>query len=365
VIYDVIIAGASFAGLAVAAQLRGKRVLLLDRKPVGTKSTSACAVPLQTVQSLGLEQAVRQIHREVTVHTLHTSMTFPLAGAACIVDYRTLCEALSARGDADFVETAAVGVEKGGVRTRDSVIPGRFLVDASGWRAALARSIRHDLVRSADMGLGLETIVPHRAEGLHLWYHLERRWPLEMGWVFPDHDVSHVGLARYAHKGSLKSTLRRFLSERGFECGEVYGGALVGALRPPIIDDLFLVGDAAGQCLPTLGEGIRPALFFGTHLGHLLSATLEGEMTLEAAKATYRRLVEERRRVYRLLSDFQRFITTWPFLCTEALLFAAKSTGAYRYVLGKYEWGMRLLQTTFIPASEEPETAVRRFRMGA
>jgi len=33
VTYNVIIAGASFAGLAVAAQLRGKRVLLLDFRP--------------------------------------------------------------------------------------------------------------------------------------------------------------------------------------------------------------------------------------------------------------------------------------------------------------------------------------------
>ena len=33
--YDALIAGASFAGLAVAAQLRGKRVLLLDCKPLG------------------------------------------------------------------------------------------------------------------------------------------------------------------------------------------------------------------------------------------------------------------------------------------------------------------------------------------
>ncbi|NIW91899.1 MAG: hypothetical protein GWN20_03100 [Phycisphaerae bacterium] len=40
--YDVIIAGASFAGLAVANQLSGHKVLLIDRKPNGAGQTSAC-----------------------------------------------------------------------------------------------------------------------------------------------------------------------------------------------------------------------------------------------------------------------------------------------------------------------------------
>lgn len=52
--YDVVTAGASFARLVVAAQLRGKRVLLLDRKPVGTGQTLACETPVCTVGALGL-----------------------------------------------------------------------------------------------------------------------------------------------------------------------------------------------------------------------------------------------------------------------------------------------------------------------
>lgn len=52
--YDVIIAGASFAGLAVTAQLWGKRVLLLDRKPIGMGQTSARGTLVCTLQALGL-----------------------------------------------------------------------------------------------------------------------------------------------------------------------------------------------------------------------------------------------------------------------------------------------------------------------
>ncbi len=50
--YDVVIAGASFAGLAVASQLRGCRVLLVDRKPVGTGQTSACGTTLRLMERL-------------------------------------------------------------------------------------------------------------------------------------------------------------------------------------------------------------------------------------------------------------------------------------------------------------------------
>ena len=39
--YDVIIAGASFAGLAVASKIKNKRVLLIDKKEIGTHVRSA------------------------------------------------------------------------------------------------------------------------------------------------------------------------------------------------------------------------------------------------------------------------------------------------------------------------------------
>jgi glycine/D-amino acid oxidase-like deaminating enzyme len=45
--YDVLICGASFAGLAVARELAGAgaRVLMIDRYEVGERQTSACAMP--------------------------------------------------------------------------------------------------------------------------------------------------------------------------------------------------------------------------------------------------------------------------------------------------------------------------------
>ena len=54
--YDVVICGASFAGLAVARELRASRarVLVLDRYEIGEKQTSACCAPTKWIVNLGL-----------------------------------------------------------------------------------------------------------------------------------------------------------------------------------------------------------------------------------------------------------------------------------------------------------------------
>lgn len=338
--YDVIIAGASFAGLAVAAPLRGKRVLLLDRKPIGTHPTSACGTTLHALQALGLEEAVQQVHEEITFHTPQRSVTYPATHTQCVLDYALLCRLLQERGDAEFIQTPALGLEQGGVRTSQGIFRGRFLVDATGWRATLASSLRPDLVRADHLSVGIETVVPHRREGLHFWLGTLERRTIHIGWVFPAGDVSHVGVACYARNRSLRDTLNRFLAEQGLACGEVYGGAIPAALRPAMVGDLFLVGDAAGHCLPTTGEGIRAALFFGTHLGHLLNATLEGRITPEAARAAYCELAKQWQRGYRWLRGLQGFVAHAPMPLLSGGLRLAELTMLYQPVFRRYYQGL-------------------------
>jgi menaquinone-9 beta-reductase len=73
--YDVIVCGASFAGLAVARQLTGggARVLMLDRYEIGERQTSACAAPTEWLQAMGVESSIRQTFPELVVHTPHIS----------------------------------------------------------------------------------------------------------------------------------------------------------------------------------------------------------------------------------------------------------------------------------------------------
>jgi digeranylgeranylglycerophospholipid reductase len=69
--WDVIVCGASFAGLAVCRELSGAgaRVLMLDRYEVGERQTSACAAPTEWLTALGLGESIRQTFRDLVIHT--------------------------------------------------------------------------------------------------------------------------------------------------------------------------------------------------------------------------------------------------------------------------------------------------------
>src|SRR3978361_1424276 len=102
---DVLICGASFAGLAVARELRasGARVLVLDRYEIGERQTSACAAPTEWLTNLGLDEAILQTFTSLVVHAGRVSARWPLPFSFSTFDYRRLCELLWEQcGDAEF-----------------------------------------------------------------------------------------------------------------------------------------------------------------------------------------------------------------------------------------------------------------------
>src|SRR4029453_16960246 len=107
--YDVIVCGASFAGLTVTRQLAGSggRVLVLDRYEVGEPPTSACGSPTEGLRVMGLEASARQEFGELVVHTPHGTSRYDLPWTFSTFDYRELCELLWRDCDARF-ETAKV-----------------------------------------------------------------------------------------------------------------------------------------------------------------------------------------------------------------------------------------------------------------
>src|SRR4051794_27979635 len=93
---DILICGASFAGLAVARELRstGARVLVLDRYEIGERQTSACAAPTDWLLNLGLSDSIRQTFSSLLVHTPKRTARWPLPWTFSTFDYRTLCRLL-------------------------------------------------------------------------------------------------------------------------------------------------------------------------------------------------------------------------------------------------------------------------------
>jgi len=80
----------------------------------------------------------------------------------------------------------------------------------------------------------------------------------------------------------------------------------------PVRDGMFVVGDAAGHCLPVSGEGIRPALVFGQLAGRLAERVRLGELTLDQALSRYRSYVLSRKRGYDVLDRLQTVLNWLP-----------------------------------------------------
>src|SRR2546421_10201854 len=90
---DVLICGASFAGLAVARELRGSgaRVLMVDRYEIGERQTSACAAPTEWLEALGLRDSIRQTFSDLVIHTPHATSRYRLPWTFSPLDYSELC----------------------------------------------------------------------------------------------------------------------------------------------------------------------------------------------------------------------------------------------------------------------------------
>lgn len=309
--YDVIIAGHSFAGLAVASRIRGK-VLLIDPKPIGEGQTSACGTLLGVPERLGLMESVLQTHRFLAFHTsARTEQYDVVEHAFCTFDYHRFCQGMAEATAADFLCAAVRGVEGGEVVTDRGRFRGEILVDASGWRAVLANAMHPGHTVRGMMSYGIETVAPRRGEGLCFWYDPDLV-PEGVAWFFPIGEASRIGMASYAGDGHLRPHLEIFLDSLGLGRAKTHGGYFPWSLREPTVGELFVVGDAAGQCLPMTGEGIRPAIYFGQACGRMIQRVLEGEVSLRQALAEYRAFVLHHRRLYQLLGSLQGLLVRGP-----------------------------------------------------
>src|SRR5215471_7499919 len=135
--YDAIVVGASFGGLAVARQLRG-RVLLIDRNEVGSVQTSACGTPLWVPQALGVTSSVLQVHDRLNIRTPGRVVSYDLSAVPfCTFDYRAFCQGLLAQTRATFLQAGVTGCRDGEVTTTEGRFTAPVVVDCSGWRGAV------------------------------------------------------------------------------------------------------------------------------------------------------------------------------------------------------------------------------------
>jgi flavin-dependent dehydrogenase len=290
--YDVIVAGASFAGLAAARRLRG-RVLLVDRSPIGEGLTSACAAPVGIVRMMGAEASIQQEHAALVIHAPGRAVVWPLPEPFCTFDYRQFCTAAARGAGVEFLHASVLGRDGHRVLTSQGAFDGRYLIDATGPRAALAGP-----GRPRHAAFGLESEIAFRVEpGLHFHFVPEVRDG--HAWAFPCGGHTRFGVLSYRGRTQLLPALQRFMARFGARPGELHGGYLVTGWIPGVAGDVFVAGDAAGQCLPLTCEGIRTAVLAGSRCAALIQQVLDGTSTFAGAQQAYRAYIAEDRPRYR------------------------------------------------------------------
>jgi flavin-dependent dehydrogenase len=327
--FDVLICGASFAGLAVARELAGSgaRVLVVDRYEIGERQTSACAAPTGWLEALGLMPAVRQTFGELVIHTPSSSSRYRLPWTFSTFDYRELCGLLAEQGDARF-ETAKVNGRTGSVvHTDRGDLEAPLVVDALGWRRVLGAGEGFQ-PPDAPLSRGLE-VHPHGAgEDLEIW--IDRRYvPAGYGWSFPARDELRIGVGSFDPRFHVKDTTVALAEDLGRPPEGYQGNWIPHRLRPATGDGVFFVGDSAGHCLPLTAEGIRTAFHFGLACGRELRAVVEGRASREEALHRYGAFSASHRKPFEWMLRTQQLVPRVP---PRVLAPAIRLMGAQRFV---------------------------------
>jgi flavin-dependent dehydrogenase len=327
--FEVIVCGASFAGLAVARQLAGAsaRVLVLDRYEIGERQTSACGIPTEWLRAMGLEGSARQEFGELVVHTPHGTSRYELPWTFSTFDYRQLCELLWAQCDAEF-ETAKVAGRNGDtVNTDRGEVSAPLIVDALGWRRILASDGGYQ-PPAGPLSRGLEVHPGGSSDDLEIW--IDRRYvPAGYGWCFPAAEEQRIGVGSFDPRFHVKDTTVLLAQDLERPPVRYQGNWIPHKLRPGTEDGTFFVGDSAGHCLPLTAEGIRTAFYFGIMLGNELRAVVEGRQDREQALRHYGDFVDAHEWKFRWMLRAQRLLPRLPARVQRGLI---RSAGRKRFV---------------------------------
>jgi flavin-dependent dehydrogenase len=348
---DVLICGASFAGLAAARELAGSgaHVLVIDRYGLGDRQTSACAMPTAWLKALDLMGSARQSFRELIVHTPFRTSRWPLPWSFSTFDYRELCALLWAQAATPEVElqTATVTGRDGfTVQTDRGALSAPLIVDALGWRRVLSNG-RTIQPPNAALSRGLE-VHPHGSgEEMELW--------IDPGyvragysWSFPARDEVRVGVGSFWPSHHVKEPTVRLALDLERTPDGFQGNWIPHQLRPAVEDRVFFAGDSAGHCLPLTAEGIRTALYFGLACGRELRAVVTENAGREEALMRYAAFSAGHARKYRWLLGVQRGVgQITPSRALTAIVAAVESRRLAAWIFRHY---MAIAPPSFVEA---------------
>jgi len=363
---DVLICGASFAGLAVARELArsGVKVLVLDRYEIGERQTSACAMPTSWMEALDLMSSERQRFGELLVHTPFRDSRWELPWSFSMFDYRELCALLWAQAQSPQLEfeTATVTGRSGQtVHSDRGDLRAPLIVDALGWRRVLSNAAPIQ-PPNARLSRGLEVHPPGSGSEMELW--IDARFiRAGYGWSFPAGEEVRVGVGSFWPEHHVKEPTVRLAAELDVAPLGYQGNWIPHELRGAVEDGVFFAGDSAGHCLPLTAEGIRTALYFGLACGRELRAVLDGRCTREQALAGYGGFSAAHARKYRWLLNAQRILgQLTPSRAMTAVVASMESRRLSEWIFRHY---LGIAAPSFVAGSARARRPAARHRVAA
>ena len=287
--YDLIIVGASFAGLACArtAALRGLKVAVIERKAdpgdgVRTTGILVKEAAEETDFPSHLTRHVRgvRLYAPNGKFTDHSAPGYYFLATDTPNLLRWMAEEAGRAGAELFFGTSF----KGGEQTRDAIeIPalgmsGRLLIGADGATSTVGRAFKLDANRRFLGGVEFELESEPNLDGRFLHCFLDSKLaPGYIAWAVPGVGVTQVGLAaRHGVRPDARAFLEAYRQKLGLPARRILArrSGLIpvgGVLSKVSLDRVMLIGDAAGHVSPLTGGGIVQTLRLGRRAAQLAS----------------------------------------------------------------------------------------------
>ncbi len=287
--FDLIIVGASFAGLACArtAALRGLKVAVLERKsdPGAAVRTTGILVK-EAAEETDFPSHLTRLIRGVRLYapngqsTDHSAPGYYFLASDTPNLLRWMADEARRAGAELMLGTAF----KGGAQTGDAVIlpaldmSARLLIGADGATSTVGRAFGLDANQRFLGGVEFELEPEPDLDDRFLHCFLDSTLaPGYIAWAVPGVGVTQVGLAaRHGVRPDARAFLRTYQQRLGLPARRIVArrSGLIpagGTLKNVSLGRVMLIGDAAGHVSPLTGGGIVQTLRLGRRTAQLAS----------------------------------------------------------------------------------------------
>ena len=283
-LYDVVIAGGSIAGLLCAREIAkgGHSVLVLEEHDeIGTPEHCGGLVSISGLNDLGIIPL-----RKTLDHFIETAEIFSPEGKSFTIASKNQKVAEISRRNLDKqvafqakkngaeirVKSVFKGISNEGVQTSEGEIKCKVIVDARGVTSLISKD-KAGIISSAQYEILADWIKKGKVEV----YFDQKKYPGFFAWIIPSADG--VGKVGVAGRGiNVAEAIREFLKSKGAysTIRKIFAPIWVkGPIEKFVSNNVVVIGDAAGQSKPTTAGGIFSCGMGGIFAGKAIAKFLD------------------------------------------------------------------------------------------